>query len=128
MYERNPRVQTWTRTNFCRPAQCLRMGLHHLSSQGYVDLIHGGFKTARLAFGKKDFAGNMHLHFHHLVVARLAFFDAKEHLATLHFVVEGQQLVQLGAYKRKQTLVGVEMDGVDLDVHAQRGCHSPVDR
>ena len=97
------------------------MGLHDLSSQGFMNLIHGRLETGCLSFDEEIFPWDVGLHFHHFVVPRITLLNAQKHLATLQFVVKRQQLFQLGVNKIKQALVCVKMDGMNLNLHQATG-------
>ena len=107
----------------------LGVGLHHLPPQGLMNIIHGSLKTGGPSLGKQLSTWHVPLHFHQLVFPGIILFDTQEHLARLDFPIVGEKLVKFGLDKIQQTLVSVEMNGMNLGLHgATRDYCFPVDR
>ena len=117
MYERNRCVSARKKGKFLERLERSRVRLHHLPSQGLMHFIHGRFKTDCSALCEEIFARHMCFHFDHLILTRITLLYTKKNFTVLQLIVERQQLLQLRLDEVEQCLVGIKMDGMNLNLH-----------
>ena len=120
MYETNPRPRTRRALIFLRRLAASRMGLHDLTSQGFVNVVHGRLEADCTALGEQILSWHMGFDFNHFVVARLALFNTQKDLTTLDVTIEGEELLEFCIDKIQKRLVSIEMNGVNLNLHRTR--------